>query len=50
MNTMSRRWLARASFALMLAAAVLLLVVAGWRSLGLLVFAVIGVCAVLAGG
>jgi diacylglycerol kinase family enzyme len=50
MNTMSRRWLARASFALMLAAVVLLLAVAGWRSLGLVVFALIGVCAVLAGG
>jgi diacylglycerol kinase family enzyme len=50
MNTRNRRWLARASFALMLAAAVLLLAVAGWRSLGLLAFAVIGVCAVLAGG
>ena len=50
MNTMNRRWLARASFALMLAAVVLLLAVAGWRSLGLVVFAVIGLCAVLAGG
>jgi diacylglycerol kinase family enzyme len=50
MSMTTRRWLARASFALMLAAAVLLLAVAGWRSLGLLAFAVIGVCAVLAGG
>ena len=47
---MTRRWLARASFALMLAAVVLLLAVAGWRSLALVAFAVIGVCAVLAGG
>jgi diacylglycerol kinase family enzyme len=47
---MTRRWLARASFALMFAAAVLLLAVAGWRSLALVTFAVIGVCAVLAGG
>jgi hypothetical protein len=50
MTTMTRRWLARASFALMLAAAALLLAVAGWRSLTLVAFAVIGVCAVLAGG
>ena len=50
MNAMGRRWLARASFALMLAAVVLLLAVAGWRSLALVAFAVIGVCAVLAGG
>jgi len=50
MSTTTRRWLARASFALMLAAAALLLAVAGWRSLGLVVLAVIGVCAVLAGG
>ena len=50
MNVMTRRWLARASFALMLAAAALLLAVAGWRSLGLVAFAVLGVCAVLAGG
>ena len=34
----------------MLAAAALLLAVAGWRSLGLVGFAVLGVCAVLAGG
>ena len=50
MTTMARRWLARASFALMLAAAALVLAVAGWRSLTLAAFAVIGVCAVLAGG
>ena len=49
-STTTRRWLARASFALMLAAAALLLAVAGWRSLGLVGFAVLGVCAVLAGG
>jgi diacylglycerol kinase family enzyme len=34
----------------MFAAVVLLLAVAGWRSLALVTFAVIGVCAVLAGG
>ena len=50
MTTMTRRWLARASFALMLAAVALLLAVAGWRSLTLVALAVIGVCAVLAGG
>jgi diacylglycerol kinase family enzyme len=50
MTTTTRRWLARAAFALMLAAAALLLAVAGWRSLGLVGIAVIGVCAVLAGG
>jgi diacylglycerol kinase family enzyme len=50
MSVMTRRWLARASFALMFAAVVLLLAVAGWRSLALVTFAVIGVCAVLAGG
>ena len=51
MSVMSRRWLARASFALMFAAVVLLLAVAGWRSsLALVVFAAIGACAVLAGG
>jgi hypothetical protein len=47
---MTRRWLARASFALMLAAVALVLAVAGWRSLTLVAFSVIGVCAVLAGG
>jgi len=50
MNATSKRWLARASFALMLAAVVLVLAVAGWRSLTLVALAVIGVCAVLAGG
>ena len=50
MNVKTRRWLARASFALMFAAVVLALAVAGWRSLTLIVFAAIGVCAVLAGG
>jgi diacylglycerol kinase family enzyme len=50
MNAMTRRWLARASFALMFAAVALVLAVAGWRSLTLVAFAVIGVCAVLAGG
>jgi diacylglycerol kinase family enzyme len=50
MTTTTRRWLARASFALMFAAAALLLAAAGWRSLALVGFAVIGVCAVLAGG
>ena len=50
MTTMTRRWLARASFALMFAAVALVLAVAGWRSLALVAFAVIGVCAVLAGG
>jgi diacylglycerol kinase family enzyme len=50
MTVRTRRWLARASFALMFAAVVLVLAVAGWRSLALVAFAVIGVCAVLAGG
>ena len=50
MTARTRRWLARASFALMLAAVALVLAVAGWRSLTLVVFAAIGVCAVLAGG
>ena len=50
MKVTTRRWLARASFALMLAAVVLVLAVAGWRSLALAGLAVIGVCAVLAGG
>src|SRR5437899_1303012 len=49
MDAMTRRWLARASFAMMLAGAVLLLAVAGWRSLTLVGLAAIGVCAVLAG-
>jgi hypothetical protein len=47
---MTRRWLARAPFALILAAVVLVFAVAGWRSLTLVAFAAIGVCAVLAGG
>jgi diacylglycerol kinase family enzyme len=45
----ARRWLARSSFALMLGAAALLITEAGWRSLTLVAFAAIGVCAVLAG-
>jgi diacylglycerol kinase family enzyme len=49
MNATTRRWLARASFALMLAAVALLLAVAGWRSLTLVALAAVGVCAVLAG-
>jgi diacylglycerol kinase family enzyme len=50
MTTRERRWLARAAFALVLAAVVLLLAVAGWRSLTMILLTVIGVCAVLAGG
>ena len=50
MTVKIRRWLARASFALMLAAVVLVLAVAGWRSLTLVALAAVGVCAVLAGG
>jgi diacylglycerol kinase family enzyme len=46
---MNRRWLARASFALMLAAAGLLLGFAGWRSLTLVAFAAAAVCVLLAG-
>jgi diacylglycerol kinase family enzyme len=49
MNATTRRWLARASFALMLAAVALVLAVAGWRSLELVALNAIGVCAVLAG-
>jgi diacylglycerol kinase family enzyme len=49
MNVTTRRWLARASFALMLAAVALVIAVAGWRSLALVALNVIGVCAVLAG-
>ena len=48
-NVRTRRWLARASFALMLAAVALVLAVAGWRSLTLVALAIIGACAVLAG-
>ena len=51
MTVKTRRWLARASFALMFAAVVLVLAIAGWRSsVTLIVFAAVGVCAVLAGG
>jgi diacylglycerol kinase family enzyme len=51
MTVKNRRWLARATFALIFAAVVLVLAVAGWRSsLALVVFAAIGACAVLAGG
>ncbi len=51
MTMRSRRWCARAAFALMLAAVVLVLAVAGWRSsLALIVLTVVGVCAVTAGG
>jgi diacylglycerol kinase family enzyme len=50
MSATSKRWLARASFALMFAAVVLVVAVAGWRSVTLVVLAVAGVCAVLAGG
>ena len=50
MTTKTRRWLARASFALMLAAVALVLAVAGWRSVTLVLLAAVGVCAVLAGG
>ena len=39
MSTMTRRWLARASFGLLLAAVALVIAVAGWRSLALVVFA-----------
>ena len=46
----NRRWLARAAFVLVLAAVVLLLAVAGWRSLAMIGLAAIGVCLVLAGG
>jgi diacylglycerol kinase family enzyme len=49
MTVEARRWLARAAFGLMLAAVVLLLAVAGWRSLALVGLAAIGVCVVLAG-
>jgi diacylglycerol kinase family enzyme len=49
MTATTRRWLARAALVLMLAAVVLVLAVAGWRSLTLVAFAAIGACAVLAG-
>ena len=50
MTMTARRWLARASFALTLAAVALLIAVAGWRSLTLVIFAAAGGCAVVAGG
>ena len=50
MTIRARRWLARAAFGLVLAAVVLVLAVAGWRSLAMAGLAAIGVCAVLAGG
>ncbi len=50
MSVTARRWLARASFALMLAAVALLIAVAGWRSVTLVIFAAAGGCAVVAGG
>jgi diacylglycerol kinase family enzyme len=46
---MSRRWLARASFALVFASAAILLAFAGWRSLTLIAITAAGVCAVVAG-
>jgi diacylglycerol kinase family enzyme len=49
MSVMTKHWLARASFALMLAAVVLVLAVAGWRSLTLIGWTVLGVCALMAG-
>jgi diacylglycerol kinase family enzyme len=49
MSAATRRWLARASFALMLAAVALVIAVAGWRSLALVACAVVGAGAVLAG-
>ena len=50
MSVTARRWLARASFALILAAVALLIAVAGWRSVTLVIFAAAGGCAVVAGG
>jgi diacylglycerol kinase family enzyme len=49
MAVTTRRWLARTSFILMLAAIVLVIAVAGWRSLTLVAFTAIGACAVVAG-
>ena len=46
---MSNRWLARLSFALMLAAAAVLIGFAGLRSLALVGGGVLGVCAIVAG-
>jgi diacylglycerol kinase family enzyme len=50
MTTRDRRWLARGALALVLAAVVLLLAVAGWRGLAMIGLTAIGVCLVLAGG
>lgn len=47
---MNKRWLARLSFVLMLAAAAVLIGFAGLRSLALVGIGVLGVCVVLAGG
>ena len=44
-----QRWLARSSFALMAAAAVVLLVFAGWRSVTVILLAVAAVCVIAAG-
>ncbi len=49
MTLKTRRWLARASFVLMLAAVAIVLGFAGWHSLALIAFAAIGACAVVAG-
>jgi len=49
MTLTARRWLARASFALMLAAVAVLIGFAGVHSLELIAFALIGACAVVAG-
>jgi len=49
MTVQTRRWLARASFALMAAAVAILLGFAGWHSLTLIAFAAIRACAVVAG-
>ena len=49
MAMMTRRWLARGSFALMVAAVALLVAAAGWRSLAQVALAATGGCAVLAG-
>ena len=47
---MNKRWLARLSFVLMLAAAAVLIGFAGLRSLALVGIGALGVCAVVAGG
>ncbi len=49
MTPKTRRWLARASFVLMLAAVAIVLGFAGWHGLALITFAAIGACAVVAG-